>query len=731
MIRARAERICRPLRLVLVTNIPAPYRIPVYELMDAEPDIALTVLYCAGREPDRHWGLRRTPVRSLLLRGTFWTVGGRFNHLNPGLYRTLVRERPDVVITTGYNPTHLMAVLYAFLHRVPHVVQTDGTDVSERSLSSVHRLVRRLVRRASQAFVGASEGSLRLFRSYGVTEDELFRSPLAVDNDRFVRVLPKTHDLVFSGRLNSLKNPLFALEVAERAAARLGRRVSMSIAGTGPLLDEVLSTARRLVDVDVTVHGFLEQDQLENVYAAARLLLFPTGGDAWGIVVNEACAAGVPVLTSPHAGVADELVLDGVNGRVLPLDTDQWVDAVVELLQDEPTRYRLGLAARRGVAAYTYRAAADGLIAAVRAVAERPIRRRVLIDALGAPQRSGGMRLHATEVLQSWLSRWGDDDDVVVVGPPWIKSVDGIERASRIVLWPNDNPVIRAVGQQLITPLAYRLTRRQFLLATNSVLSPFVPRSSATVVAHDWRHALHPKEFSRSQRLYRRWWRNSARRAGRVVTVSDKTRAESLRLLGRTDIVTVENGRDHTLRWASEAIAPKVAPEAAFIVTFGHHTNKRPELVVEALLHVADPSEVVVVVLGAQGPMKDSLSRLAVSLSLTNRVVLPGFVSEVDYRWFITNALVVVVASSDEGFGLPLAEAAALGVPAVVASDSGVAALFHDTAVPAEPTPEGLGAAIDQAVAGPKKTSPGVGSTWAEAVDRLRSVVLRTDAGGI
>jgi glycosyltransferase involved in cell wall biosynthesis len=64
------------------------------------------------------------------------------------------------------------------------------------------------------------------------------------------------------------------------------------------------------------------------------LLLLPSNREPWGLVCNEALQCGTPCLVSPHVGAANDLVLDGVNGRVLPLDVDRWVIAAAELLGD-------------------------------------------------------------------------------------------------------------------------------------------------------------------------------------------------------------------------------------------------------------------------------------------------------------------------------------------------------------------------------------------------------------
>lgn len=359
----------RPLRVALVTNIPAPYRIPVLECLASQQGCALHVVYCSGIEPDRAWQLPQGAFEATYLRPRFLTFRGRYVHINPDVWAALGKAKPDVVITTGFNPTHLLAFAWARLHGKVHVAMTDGTWTSEQQLSGVHRLLRRVVYAGSGAFIGASEGSMALYRSYGLSDAKLFKSHLCANNAVFssTHTEPRVHDLLVAGRIVAGKNPLFALAVAQRLAQRMQRPVSIAFLGSGEMEAEVRAAAAKLPPdrVQVTFLGFAQQHSLPAHYARARVLLFPTTNDTWGVVANEACAAGVPVIVTPEAGVSGDLVVDGINGRVMSMDVEAWAQASEQLLRDEALYDRMSQAARERVAAYNFDAAADGIWQAV------------------------------------------------------------------------------------------------------------------------------------------------------------------------------------------------------------------------------------------------------------------------------------------------------------------------------------------------------------------------------
>lgn len=357
------------LRIALVTNTPPPYRVPVFQRLGNMSDIALQVIFCARREPNRQWDLPPLDFDHVFLRERFVTVNGRYIHNNPDVIPALQRFAPDVIITDGFNPTHLYAFGYAWVKGLPHLVMTDGTDISEQGLSLLHKTVRRFIYARSSAFMPASAGGQRHYESYGIPHERCFTSCLCINNKAFAPQpdQKKSFDFIFSGRIEEVKNPLFAVQVAAETARRLQRKVSILLAGSGSLLDSVRATAEANKDlIAATFHGFAAQNELPDLYRSSRLFLFPTLWDPWGVVANEACAAGLPVLVTPAAGVSGELVRDGENGFVCELNTDIWAEKASLLLShqdiwDDFSRRSLHL-----VGEYTYDNAADGIAQACR-----------------------------------------------------------------------------------------------------------------------------------------------------------------------------------------------------------------------------------------------------------------------------------------------------------------------------------------------------------------------------
>ena len=145
--------------------------------------------------------------------------------------------------------------------------------------------------------------------------------------------LKKQYHLMFSGQLIERKQPLFFVEVANEISKSI-KDLTVLILGSGPLEKNMLNKLNEY-KIKYTYEGFILPNRIKDYYSKARLLLFPTTNDPWGMVVNDAMNMGLPVITTPYAGSADDLVIDGYNGFILDLDVFAWSVKTLKLLNNE------------------------------------------------------------------------------------------------------------------------------------------------------------------------------------------------------------------------------------------------------------------------------------------------------------------------------------------------------------------------------------------------------------
>lgn len=393
----------------LVTNIPAPYRLPVYDLL---PKAEFSVIFCARREKNRQWQLPELSFQHEFLseRVTAASDGFNYRHNNPDVWSVLNRLRPRVVITTGFNPTHLYAFAWAKLRGASHISMTDGTTASEAGLSRKHRLLRRFVFSGTDAYIAASSGGRALYGSYGVDDESVFQSHLCADNMHFAAHASNTnrpYDVMFSGRFHEGKLPFFFVDVCQSIKHRRGECKALLI-GDGPLKDQVLMQLSQ-AGIDFEYPGFVQQGDLPYWYSRAKVFLFPTRLDSWGVVANEAMAAGTPVITSSTAGVAGALVIDGVTGFVLPPQADEWANLACQLIDQPDLWSAYSLAGQLNVAEYNYQAAADGILKACQYTLEKKRKTHAFFLTISRVLRFDYRGNSVGSILAKYFCRLGGD----------------------------------------------------------------------------------------------------------------------------------------------------------------------------------------------------------------------------------------------------------------------------------------------------------------------------------
>ncbi len=356
---------------------------------------------------------------------------------------------------------------------------------------------------------------------------------------------------------------------------------------------------------------------------------------------------------------------------------------------------------------------------------------RVVFDSLGAPSRSGGMRSHARQIINGWVAAY-PDDDVHVVGPRWLEE-DIVAEEVTLHRWNNESVLFRAPGQLVVSAVVARRVSADVVISLSPIVTPFSGKPSIAF-QHDWRHKKNPSEFSLAQRVYRILWSASARWANFNACISPKAERETLAYAPGSRTVLVPNGFDEARNWARYANSEKVQGQ---VITFGHHNNKRPELLIEAMVELTRRTDASLVVLGASGSYRGALEKFATDLGVTDSVSFPGFVDQDTYERLVSSSSVIALVSSDEGFGLPIAEAICLGTPAIVTTDSGMDEIFGNYPTVVEPEPIPIASALLAMLDHTTSSVPVDIQTWAGTVEHLRAqahalveATLRTHADG-
>jgi glycosyltransferase involved in cell wall biosynthesis len=345
------------LRIALLTEIPAPYRIPLFNALGAASDVELRVLFLSEQDPRRQYPVYETEFRfdRRVLPGVGVLARGRWVMFNRGARGALEEFDPDVVLLGGWNqPAFWSGLRWARRLGRPVVLWVESTLHDERSGSLVLERLKRRAVGAAAGFLVPGRAAREYVESLGVPRDRIVIAPNAVDLSIF-SVDPDRSGrdgcrFLYVGRLAPEKGLDLLLRAFERVPGEL------VIAGSGPQQDEL----RRLVDGRVHLVGQVPREKLPALYAEADCFILPSRSEPWGMVLNEAAAAGLPLVATEAVGAGYDLIEDGVNGYRVPVDDE---DALVDVLQrvaaDQSWRAGAGERSRELTEGYTGEAWAE------------------------------------------------------------------------------------------------------------------------------------------------------------------------------------------------------------------------------------------------------------------------------------------------------------------------------------------------------------------------------------
>jgi len=375
-------------KLVIVTEIIAPYRIPVLNALAQRPEIELEVLFLSENDPTlRQWKVYKDEIKFQYHVLPSWRQRlGRYNLLiNRGVRSTLNRIKPDVVLCGGYNYLACWSAAYwARAHRVPLLLWSESTAWDRRRGYRFVEFLKARFLRLCEAFVVPGKSSLNYLKDLGIAEQQIFTAPNAVDTALFSELakaarrdesqvrarnrLPSRYFL-FVGRTVKDKGVFELLNAYAQMDAGLRSRLGLVIAGNGSDNQELVERATKIVPGTIRFLGFVHREQLPEIYALADGFIFPTHSDPWGLVVNEALACGLPVIVTSVAGCALDLVQDGLNGFVVPpRDPSSLALAMTTVAEDTGKRVEMGSNSRKRIEAYSPAAWANGVLQAVESV---------------------------------------------------------------------------------------------------------------------------------------------------------------------------------------------------------------------------------------------------------------------------------------------------------------------------------------------------------------------------
>jgi len=379
-------------RLLVVASHPIQYFVPIYSELTRSGRLETHVAYCRqfGIEPtyDRQFG-EHIEWGPNLLKGYEYTflrnvspITNTFNPLhaiNPGVIGNVLRWADVIWINGVVYPSNWLAIAAAKAKRIPILMRSEmhPNSIDRKGLKSwlkrsFYRNAFKFIDRAMTIGTQNSQAYLTL----GIDKTQLTVTPYAVDMSRFQvaeaeRLTRRMQQraawglnaedvaVLFLGKLTQRKHPeaLLGLDSSQTAST-----LALVWVGAGEREGTLRKGAMGLRSARAIFGGLVNQSRIADVLWASDIFVMPSEREPWGLVLNEAMAAGLPAVVSDQVGAGPDLCLEGQTGYIVPAgDNEAFIDAVDKLARDRTLREHMGHAARRHIAGWTPQMAARGI----------------------------------------------------------------------------------------------------------------------------------------------------------------------------------------------------------------------------------------------------------------------------------------------------------------------------------------------------------------------------------
>ncbi len=356
------------MRVLFITNIPSPYRVNFFDALSQRCN--LTVLYerASASDRDNRWALKSVGnYQSHILPGIPISADGA---LCPGVIRFLKKDAYDIVAIGGYStPTAMLAIIYLRRCGIPFLLNADGGFIRKNENIILYKYKHFFISKASH-WLSSSVETNHYLMHYGANPmhtcvypftsllqaDILEAPPSEAEKQELQRKLGISAKTLILGVGQFIPRKGFKpfLETwIQHASPDMG----LVLVGGGP--EESGYTILSADHAHIRIVPFQEKATLSCYYRAANVLIMPTKEDIWGLVVNEALAAGLPVYSSDRCIAALTLAPSSGGSVRIFSSIQSLVEAIKDFPKNAESRQALGRAALNCIRPYTIESMVD------------------------------------------------------------------------------------------------------------------------------------------------------------------------------------------------------------------------------------------------------------------------------------------------------------------------------------------------------------------------------------
>ncbi|WP_288217805.1 glycosyltransferase family 4 protein [uncultured Fusobacterium sp.] len=350
------------MKILYLVNVPAPYMVNYFNELGKYCD--LTVIFEKSTSEERHKSWQNyifKNFKGIILKGISMDVDMAFC---PQIIKYLKKNMYDFIFSsTMTTPTGILAIEYMKLMKIPFYLESEGGFA--KNGKGFKEWLKKFIMKGAEGYFSTTPIGDNYFLTYGADKKKIYKYPFTSLYKRDILKKPveinkklelrrkldiKEENVIITvGRFIYCKG----FDLLIKAASKLDKSIGVYIVGGYPN-QEYLNLCKENNAINIHFEQYKNKDDLKEYYMAADIFILPTREDTWGLVINEAMAYGLPIITTDHCIVGVELV-NNENGKIIPINSvDAIVDAVNDILKDSKHMTEMAIKSLEKIQWYTF-----------------------------------------------------------------------------------------------------------------------------------------------------------------------------------------------------------------------------------------------------------------------------------------------------------------------------------------------------------------------------------------
>jgi glycosyltransferase involved in cell wall biosynthesis len=330
-------------KLLFIVNGPSPYRMDFFNDLGQRCD--LSVVFERLSAADREWRINLDHSRHF----TYYQFKGWPTSADtafcPGVISLLKKNKYDLVIIADYNTlTGILSSFWLRLKGIPYALECDGG--LKKSGKGIKERIKRILISSAKWWISPSQVSDEYLVFYGARKDRVYRYPFTSIKQSEIAEHPANimQKTAYREKLGMPERKIIisvgqfihrkGFDILIHACRYLDKSLGVYIVGGEPT-KELIEVRENLSLDNVHFVTFKAKRDLAAYYMAADLFVLPTREDIWGLVINEAMAFGLPVITTDRCVAGLELIENHVNGYIVPVGDERTLAEKIREIVDD------------------------------------------------------------------------------------------------------------------------------------------------------------------------------------------------------------------------------------------------------------------------------------------------------------------------------------------------------------------------------------------------------------